>query len=122
MDSCTIETMDQKTCYFSISNQFYLQDIWIYDSKIVLNLKNESDGSDPWKSQSTKIYPVKKPVDEFTNENTGDLTSEENIDTEETGSFDELTEEPEQETVVMANFTDTVQKWISPSKSTEDEV
>ena len=87
-----------------------------------MKLKNESDGSDPWKPQSTKIYPLKKPVDELTNENIGDLTSEENIENPETGSFDELAEEPEQETSVVADFTDTVQKWISPSKATKDEV
>lgn len=88
------------------------EDIWVYDSKLVLTLKPESEGSDPWKAQITKIHPISRSWATIST-TTGQLTSEQNLNAE-TGSFDETTRQPMSERQVVADFTDTIQKWISP--------
>jgi len=97
------------------------KDIWIYDSNLILSIKDDSEGADPWKAQTTKIYPITKDWSEISTV-VGQLTSEQNMLDDPTGSFDEETQQPMYDGLhVVADFTDTIHRWIKPSKATKDE-
>jgi len=87
------------------------ENIWIYESNIFVTVKDGSEGK-TWKSQITKLHPVAVPWDEIST-NVGQLTSEQNID-ESTGEFNELTKEINRNKKIRTEFTETIQKWISP--------
>ena len=55
------------------------QNIWIYESNVFLTVKKSTSDGTNWKNQVTKLHRVAKPWDEIIT-NTGQLTSEQNID------------------------------------------
>lgn len=89
------------------------ENIWIYQSFIRLTLKDDSKGSDPWKSQITELRPLAVEMDDVST-SSGQLTSEQNLE-EKTGEFREIVDKPNRKhQFVVAEFTETIQSWISP--------
>lgn len=93
------------------------KDIWITESNIFLTVKG-TDG-EIWKEQITKLHPLATDMDSVTTD-TGDLTSNENIE-ESTGNFKKNKIEPKENKMVITDFTKTVQKWINPYNKDKNE-
>lgn len=95
------------------------QNVWIYESKIFLQLKTDNEGT-TWKSQQTKLYPISVPKSDITTEESR-MTSEQNLYADSTGEFDALVNEPTREKLVVAEFTDTIHTWVNPYDQSDNE-
>jgi len=85
--------------------------VWVYESKLILKLKSDVEGDDPFKKYTTVIRPVNtSPIS--TDPNT--LTEEDNLDPE-TGRFDTRKNQPQQDVSIVTYLTETIHKWINPS-------
>jgi len=93
--------------------------IWIYESYITLTVKDTSTSVGEWTEQVTKMQPLAVPLDEVTTNN-GQLTSEQNLD-EPTGQFNEISRQPLSDRPMSAEFTETIQKFISPYNKDKNE-
>lgn len=98
----------------------YDKNIWIYESNVFLTVKKSTSDGTNWKNQVTKLHRVAKPWDEIIT-NTGQLTSEQNIDKPSTGEFNELTRNPTRDRKLWTSFTETIHQFVSPYNKNKNE-
>jgi len=100
---------------FDFDDILALQDethnVWVYESNIFLKIKESTENRGDFRPQVTEIRPISKnivPIDKT------DLVTNSDIE-EPTGEFREIKVFPSNDRRTVAEFTDTIQKYINPS-------
>jgi len=101
-----------------LSLQNETNNVWIYDSNIVLKLKSESTGEDPFIQQITEIHPL---LVDYTELLTATNISSQTGIADTTGEFPARNNVPNIPRTVVTSYTDTIHTYISPSGSEYNE-
>jgi len=96
-----------------LSLQNDTHDVWVYESKMFLTVKESTENKKHFKPQVTEIRPL---ADKIESVDTTDLVNNDGIE-EPTGEFREIKKFPSNDRRTFAEFTDTIQKYINPSGS-----